>query len=57
MTCSRVPCHVQYIATEAEDNCCIAVVEEHMSPSVVVRRSCYSSSLLHLDHLALLQVS
>ena len=57
MTCSRVPCHDRYIATEAEDNCCIAIAEEHMSPSVVVRRSCYSSSLLHLGHLALLQVS
>ena len=54
MTCSRVPCRVQYIATEAEGNCCIAIAEEHMSQAVVVRRSYYSSSLLHLGHLALL---
>ena len=57
MTCSRVPCHVQYIATEAEDNCCIAIAGEHMGRFVVVRRSCYSSSLLRLGHLALLWVS
>ena len=54
MTYSRVLCHVQYIATEVEDNCCIAIAGEHMSRSVVVRRSCYSSFLLHLGHLALL---
>ena len=54
MMCSRVPCHVQYIATEGEDNCCIEIVGEHMNRCVVVRHSCYSSSLLHLGHLALL---
>ena len=54
MTCSKVPCHVQCIAIEAEDNYCIVIAEEHMSRSVVVRRSCYSSFLLHLGHLALL---
>ena len=54
MTCSRVPCHVQCIAIEAEDNYCIVIAEEHMSRSAVVRRSCYSSFLLHLGHLALL---
>lgn len=49
-----VPFHVLYIATEAEDNYCIAIAEAHMYRAAVVRRSCYSSSLLHLGHLALL---
>lgn len=48
---SKVPYHVVYIATEVEDNCCIVIADEHTCRSVVVRRSCCSSSLLHPDHL------
>lgn len=54
MMYSMVPFHVLYIVTEGEDNYCIAIAEAHMYQAAVVRRSCYSSSLLHLGHLALL---
>lgn len=56
MMYSMAPFPVLYIVTEAEDNYCIAIAiaEAHMYRAAVVRRSCYSSSLLHLGHLALL---
>ena len=54
MMYSRVPYHVAYIATEAEDSCYIEVAAEHMYQFVVVHRSYCSSSLLHLGRLALL---
>ncbi len=57
MVYSRVPYHADHIATGAEDICCIAIAEEHMYQSVEVRRSCCSSSLLHLGHLALPKVA
>ena len=56
MMFSKVPRHVAHSAVAVEDNCRIAPAEEHRYRFEVVHHSCCSSSLLHLDHLALLQV-